>query len=94
MRKQSATAARPKSQSQRKSTAMEWGRGGVAAPPSPTRAGGVADGEAHCPGRKPPFLAVKRPASPCRSAKENRFTAENLSWGRSNAPGGPVRKLM
>jgi hypothetical protein len=28
----------------------------------------------HCPGRKPPFLVVKRPARPYKSAIENRFT--------------------
>ena len=27
----------------------------------------------HCPGHKPPFLAVKRPARPYKSAIENRF---------------------
>jgi hypothetical protein len=31
----------------------------------------------HCPGRKPPFLAVKRPARPYKSAIQNRFTVEN-----------------
>jgi hypothetical protein len=30
--------------------------------------------ESHCPGRTPPFLAVKRPACPYKSAIENRFT--------------------
>jgi hypothetical protein len=29
---------------------------------------------ASCPGRKPPFLTVKRPARPYKSAIENRFT--------------------
>jgi hypothetical protein len=30
-----------------------------------------------CPNRKPPFLAVKRPARPYKSAIESRFTMEN-----------------
>jgi hypothetical protein len=29
-----------------------------------------------CPGRKPPFSAVKRPACPCKSAIQNRSTME------------------
>jgi hypothetical protein len=32
---------------------------------------------AHCPGRKPPFLAAKRPARPYKSAIQNRFTVGN-----------------
>jgi hypothetical protein len=30
-----------------------------------------------CPGRKPPFMAVKRPARPYKSPTQNRFAAEN-----------------
>jgi hypothetical protein len=30
-----------------------------------------------CPGRKPPFLAVKRPARPHKNAMQDRFTMEN-----------------
>ena len=30
-----------------------------------------------CPGRKPPLLAVKRPARPYKIAIQNRFTVEN-----------------
>jgi hypothetical protein len=40
-----------------------------------------------CPGRKPPCLAVKRPARPHKSAIENRFTAGNAT-GASPPPGG------
>ena len=40
---------------------------------------GVVEAAEHadCPGRKPPILAVKRIARPCKSAKENRFTVRN-----------------
>jgi hypothetical protein len=44
---------------------------------------GGADAEArdedgaHCPGQKPPFLAVTRPARPYKTAIESRFTVEN-----------------
>jgi hypothetical protein len=31
----------------------------------------------HCPGRKPPFWAVKRLARPYKIATQNRFTMEN-----------------
>jgi hypothetical protein len=31
----------------------------------------------NCPGRKPPFFAVKRPARPYKTAIENRFTVGN-----------------
>ena len=31
-------------------------------------------GRGHCPGRKPPFLAVKHPARPYKRTIENRFT--------------------
>jgi hypothetical protein len=35
----------------------------------------------HCPGRKPQFLAAKRPARPykntCKNTIQNRFTQEN-----------------
>jgi hypothetical protein len=30
-----------------------------------------------CPGRKPPFWAVKCPAHPYKSGIQNRFTVEN-----------------
>jgi hypothetical protein len=33
--------------------------------------------EHDCPARKPPFLAVKRPARPYKTAIRNRFTLEN-----------------
>jgi hypothetical protein len=33
----------------------------------------------HCPGRKPPFSAVKRPARPYKSPIQNRFTQENAN---------------
>jgi hypothetical protein len=33
--------------------------------------------EIHCPGRNPPFLAVKRPARPHKSAIQTRVTMEN-----------------
>jgi hypothetical protein len=32
---------------------------------------------AHCPGREPLFLAVKRLAHPSKTAIQNRFTMEN-----------------
>jgi hypothetical protein len=41
-----------------------------------------------CPGRKPPCLAVKRPARPYKSAIQNRFTAENAQ-GASTPRAGP-----
>jgi hypothetical protein len=31
----------------------------------------------YCPGRKPPFWAVKRPARPYKTATQKRFTVEN-----------------
>ena len=37
----------------------------------------MAFGSGHCPGRTPPFWAVKRPARPHKSAMENRFAQEN-----------------
>jgi hypothetical protein len=42
-------------------------------------AGGAlaAASAAHCPGQKPPFLAVKRPARPYKTAIQKQFTAEN-----------------
>jgi hypothetical protein len=44
----------------------------------PARRGGVLvvgrQRRQDCPGRKPPFLAVKRPARPYKSAIEKRFT--------------------
>jgi hypothetical protein len=33
----------------------------------------------HCPGRKPPFSAVKRPARPYKSAIQNGFPLENAN---------------
>ena len=43
---------------------------------------GVEEDEAErqyldCPGQKPPFSAVKRPARPCKNAMQNRFTVGN-----------------
>jgi hypothetical protein len=35
---------------------------------------GVVDLRVRCPGRKPPFLAVKRPACPYKSPIQNQFT--------------------
>jgi hypothetical protein len=41
-----------------------------------------------CPGHKPPCWAAKRPAHPCESAIQNRFTMENAKG--ANRPGeGP-----
>jgi hypothetical protein len=37
----------------------------------------VSSVSGHCPGREPPFLAVKRPARPHRSTIQNQFTREN-----------------
>jgi hypothetical protein len=37
----------------------------------------AVDGGRRCPGPKPPFLAVKRPAHPYKSAIENRSTVGN-----------------
>jgi hypothetical protein len=34
-------------------------------------------GQLDCPGRKPPFLHVKRPARPCKTAIQKRFTVKN-----------------
>ena len=34
-------------------------------------------GQLDCPGREPPFLAVKCPARPYKRAMQNRFTARN-----------------
>jgi hypothetical protein len=34
-------------------------------------------GPVHCPGRRPPFSAVKRPARPYKSAIQNRFPMED-----------------
>ena len=31
----------------------------------------------HCPGRKPPFLVVKRHAHPYKTAVQKQFTVEN-----------------
>jgi hypothetical protein len=45
--------------------AVEGGEGGQ---------GRRRDLEAHCPRRKPPFSAVKRPARPYKSPIQNRFT--------------------
>jgi hypothetical protein len=45
----------------------------------------------YCPGRKPPFSAVKRPARPYKSATQTRFTVGNAK-GTSPSLGGPDRK--
>ena len=37
----------------------------------------LGDGATLCPGRKPPFWTVKRPARPYKIAIQNRFTVEN-----------------
>ena len=36
-------------------------------------------GDRYCPGRKPPFLAVKCPVRPYKNAIENRLTQENAN---------------
>jgi hypothetical protein len=41
-------------------------------------------------GRNPPFWAVKRPAHPCKTAIQNRFTVENAK-GASPPREGPDR---
>jgi hypothetical protein len=51
-------------------------------PVTEEEAGGGAEGTLSrpaptYPGRKPPLLAVKRPARPYKSAMENRFTVGN-----------------
>jgi hypothetical protein len=49
----------------------------------PGQGGQGAGGRSHwfgaefCPGREPPFLAVKRPARPYKSAIQNLFTMRN-----------------
>ena len=49
-----------------------------------------------CPGPKPPFLAVKRPARPHKSAIENRFAMGNAKGhgGGRNAPGRARANLI
>jgi hypothetical protein len=44
-----------------------------------------------CPGRKPPFVDVKRPARSYKSAIESRFTLDNrgLQWETPKALRGP-----
>ena len=44
----------------------------------------------HCPGQKPPFLAVKRPARPYKTATQNRFTMGNTN-GAYTPRAGPDR---
>jgi hypothetical protein len=41
----------------------------------------------HCPGRRPPCFTAKRPARPCESAIENRFTAENATAAQTPRAG-------
>jgi hypothetical protein len=48
---------------------------------------GVEDAVEDCPGRKPPFLAIKRPAHPYKCATQNRFTVQNAKAVRA-PPGG------
>jgi hypothetical protein len=71
----------------------------MAAPPAsePTRAAApcvverrFATALVHCPGRKPPFLAVKRPARPYKSAIETQFTMGNAK-GAEPPREGPNR---
>ena len=53
-------------------------RGGAAAEGDHQRADGGDDHAGDLPGdRKPPFLAVKRPARPCKRAIKNRFPLGN-----------------
>jgi hypothetical protein len=47
--------------------------------------------ELHCPGRKSPFWAVKRPTRPSKRAIESRSTRCGKRYGRLNFPGGPGR---
>jgi hypothetical protein len=41
-------------------------------------------------GRTPPFLAVKRPARPCESATQARFTIQNAEGGSTPPGAGPA----
>jgi hypothetical protein len=45
-----------------------------------------------CPGRKPPFLYVKRPARPYKTAIQKRFPMENAN-GAYTPLGGPDRAV-
>jgi hypothetical protein len=56
------------------------------------RTGGstLCDQRRHCPGRKPPFLAIKHPAPPYETAIQNRLAVENADGGL-NARRGPGR---
>ena len=46
-----------------------------------------------CPGREPPFLAVKRPARPYKRAIQTRFTMGNAE-GASPPRAGPDRRQL
>jgi hypothetical protein len=61
--------------------------------PSPERelaeegaAGVVLDGQLACPGRRPPFPAVRRPARPHNRATQNRSTAGDAEGAHAAAP--------
>ena len=46
-----------------------------------------------CPGRKPPFSAVKRPARPSKNTIQNQFTVENAR-GAEPPRAGPDRDAL